>query len=63
MLAKRHVEFAALIEAAEPVETSSVEIVKKLCRFGVLPVAVSDQLIEPAAMPVETLLFVSHLDC
>ncbi len=59
---KWHIEFAALIEAAESVEASPVEIVEELRRLGALQFAVSDQLIEPTSVPVETLLFVSHLD-
>jgi hypothetical protein len=62
MLAERHVEFATLIEAAESVEASSVEIVEILRRLCALRFAVSDQFVETTAVAVETLRVVRHLD-
>ena len=62
VLAKWHVEFSALIEAAESVEASPVEIVEELRRLRALRLTVFDQFIEAPAVFVETLLFVSHFD-
>ena len=62
MLAKGHVEFTALIEAAESVEASAVEIVEELRGFRALRLAILDQFIETITLSVETLLFVFHLD-
>ena len=62
VLAKGHVEFTALVEATESVETSAVEIIEKLRGFSALRLAILDQSIEANTLPVETLLFVSHLD-
>lgn len=62
MLAEWHVEFAALIKTAEPIKAGPVQVVKKLRGFRTLPFPVFDQLIETAAMFVETFLFVSKFD-
>ena len=61
--AKWNIEFAALIKPAKPVEASAIEIVEKLGRFPALPFSVFDQFVEASAMPIERLLFISHLDC
>src|ERR1043165_4483697 len=50
---ERHVEIAALVETAKPVEPGTVEIVEQLCRFRCLRSAVADQPIETIAMTVE----------
>jgi len=60
--AKRHVEFTTFIEAAESVEAGPVQIVEELRGLRGLRLAIRDQSIETVAMPVETFLFVFHLD-
>lgn len=62
MLTKWHVVFAGLIEAAESVEASSVEIVEKLRSLRALRFSFGDQFIETNAVTVETLRIIRHLD-
>lgn len=62
MLAEWHIEFAALIEAAEAVEASPIQIVEELRGFRALPFACCNQLIEMITMCIESLFFVFHLD-
>ena len=62
MLTKRYVEFTALIEAAESIEASAIQIIEDLCRFRVLPFVVLDQFIKTTPMAIEVFLIISHLD-
>lgn len=63
MLTKRHIEFARLIETAKSVEARAIQIIKKLRRFRALPLAAFDELVEPAAVAVESRLVILHPNC
>ena len=62
MLTKRYVEFTALIEAAESIEASPIQIIEDLCRCRALPFFFLDQLIKTTPMSIEAFLIISHLD-
>jgi len=62
VLTKRYVEFTALIEAAESIEASPIQIIEDLGRFCVLPFVVLDQFIKTTPMSIEAFLIISHLD-
>lgn len=56
------VEVALLVEAAEPVEASTVEVVEELCGFGRLGLLLRDELVEAGAVLVIDLSGVRGLD-
>lgn len=62
ILAEWHVEFAAAIEAAQTVETSTVQIIKKLRRFLCSSCTTRDELIETRAMRVEKPSVIASID-
>src|ERR1043166_479561 len=57
---ERHIEIAALVETAEPVEAGAIQIVEQLRRFRRLRAAVVNQSIEARAMTIEKLFVVAH---
>ena len=60
--AKRHIEFAALIETAETVKACPVQIIEELCGFLSVGFPRRDQLVEAIPVPVESLRVIFHLD-
>ena len=50
------------IETAQPVETSTIEIVEKLRRFIRVTRALFDELVEPGAMRIKQFLVVSRFN-
>ena len=60
--AKRHIEFAALVETAKSIEASAIQIIEELRRFRALPFAIFDELIEATTVAVEKRLLILHLD-
>ena len=62
MRTKRDIEFAALIKAAESVETGAVQVVEELGGDGAQRVSIPDELIETGAVAIESLLAVLHFD-
>src|SRR5437867_8114694 len=62
VLSERHVEFAALIEAATTVETGAIKIVEELSRLRILRAVFFDKLIEALAMRIEEFRVVTGFD-
>src|SRR2546426_9697271 len=62
VLSERDIEFTALVEAAETIETSAIQIVEELRGFSGFCAAVSDQLVEARAMRIEKSLVITRFD-
>ena len=60
--AERHIEFAALIEAAKTVEKGAIKIVEELGRLSRLRAVFFDKLIEALAMRIEEFRVVTGFD-
>jgi hypothetical protein len=59
---ERHVEFAAAVEAAEPVVADAIEKIEELGGVIAVRFAVADELLEAIAMPVVGPLVVAHFE-
>ena len=62
VLAKGYIEFTALIEAAETMKASAIQVVEKLCCVTGLCPAVVNQPVEARAMCIEKFRVVARLD-
>jgi hypothetical protein len=60
--AKGNVEFTALIETTEAIETSTVKVIEELGAFGGSDCISSDKFIESITVPVKQFFVIAHLD-
>src|SRR5947209_1379270 len=62
VLPEGNVEFAALVEAAEAIEASAIQIIEELRGFNGFCPAVFDEFVEARAMGIEKLLVVTRFN-